>query len=106
VVYVPDADSEGAFIVTAYDIEGECPQGPSPPPEKTPMKKKATKNGAVRKPNPSPKVRQEFPKGWDQERVQALIDHYDHLTDAEWAALIEGAPSAAPPPKRKRTSRK
>ena len=40
-----------------------------------------------------PKFRQEFPRGWNQKRVQAVIDHYDNLTDDELAAEIEAAES-------------
>ena len=32
-----------------------------------------------------------FPPGWDQERVQSVIDHYDSLNDAEDVAESEAA---------------
>ena len=32
-----------------------------------------------------------FPPGWDEERVQAVIQHYDSLTDEEAAAEDEAA---------------
>ncbi len=34
---------------------------------------------------------QQFPKGWDAERVQRLIDELDSRTDAEWIAADEAA---------------
>jgi hypothetical protein len=36
-------------------------------------------------------VKQWFPKGWNQERVQRLIDYYDNQTDEEGAAEYETA---------------
>jgi hypothetical protein len=39
----------------------------------------------------APKVNQNFPAGWNQERVQAVIDYYEKMTDAERAADIEAA---------------
>ncbi len=35
--------------------------------------------------------KQWFPPGWNQERVQAVIDHYDNQTDEERVAEIEAA---------------
>ncbi|MDZ7825381.1 MAG: hypothetical protein U5R48_04280 [Gammaproteobacteria bacterium] len=32
-----------------------------------------------------------FPKGWDEKRVAALIDHYEHLTEGEAVAEDEAA---------------
>ena len=32
-----------------------------------------------------------FPPGWDEERVRAVIEHYDGQTDDELAAEIEAA---------------
>jgi hypothetical protein len=34
-------------------------------------------------------AKQYFPKGWDQKRVQAVIDYYDNQTDEEGAAEYE-----------------
>lgn len=36
-------------------------------------------------------ARNRFPPGWDEERVRAVIEHYDGLTDDELAAEIEAA---------------
>jgi hypothetical protein len=33
----------------------------------------------------------EFPPGWDDTRVQRLLDHYEHQTDEEAAAEHEAA---------------
>jgi hypothetical protein len=41
------------------------------------------------------KVKQHFPPGWNQERVQAVIDYYENMTDEERAADIEAAREAA-----------
>ena len=35
---------------------------------------------------------QRFPAGWDAERVQRVIDHYESQTDEEAAREIEEAP--------------
>jgi len=32
-----------------------------------------------------------FPRGWDAERVQKVIDHYENQTEEEEAAEIEAA---------------
>ena len=32
-----------------------------------------------------------FPKGWDEKRVSAIIDHYEHLTEEEAVAEDESA---------------
>jgi hypothetical protein len=32
-----------------------------------------------------------YPKGWNRRKVEALIDHYDHQTDAEAIAEAEAA---------------
>lgn len=37
---------------------------------------------------------QQFPKGWDEQRVKQLIDELDMRTDEEWIAADEAA--AAP----------
>ena len=34
-------------------------------------------------------AKQRFPKGWNQKRVQAVIDYYDKQTDEEGAAEYE-----------------
>jgi hypothetical protein len=37
---------------------------------------------------------QNFPPGWDQARVQRLIDHYEHMSDEELTAEDEAAQEA------------
>ena len=39
------------------------------------------------------KKRSDFPSGWDEKRVQELLDHYEHQTDEEAAAEHEAAVS-------------
>ena len=36
-------------------------------------------------------VRQQFPEGWDQQRVKELIGELDARTDEEWAAADEAS---------------
>ena len=36
-----------------------------------------------------------YPKGWDRERVESLIGHYDGLSDDDW--LAEDAAAAVEP---------
>jgi hypothetical protein len=36
-------------------------------------------------------IEQRFPKGWDEERVRRVIEHYESLTEDEEAAEIEAA---------------
>jgi hypothetical protein len=33
----------------------------------------------------------EFPQGWDEAKVQEILDHYEHQTDEEAAAEHEAA---------------
>ena len=40
-------------------------------------------------------TRQEFPPGWNQKKVLAVIAHYDQQTEDEAAAEMETAPEAA-----------
>lgn len=46
--------------------------------------KKSLSNGKKKKP-----VKQRFPKGWNEKRVQDLIAYYDNQTDEEGAAEYE-----------------
>lgn len=46
--------------------------------------KKPQSNGKKKKP-----AKQYLPKGWNQERVQKVIDYYDNQTDEEGAAEYE-----------------
>ncbi len=41
-----------------------------------------------------PKVNQDFPRGWNEKKVRAVIAHYDQQTDEEAAEEIESAPEA------------
>lgn len=36
-------------------------------------------------------MKNRFPKGWDEKRVAAVIDHYEHLTEEEALAEDEAA---------------
>jgi O-phosphoseryl-tRNA(Cys) synthetase len=37
------------------------------------------------------KIKQEFPRGWNERRIRAVIQHYEQLTDDELAHEIETA---------------
>jgi len=55
------------------------------------MKKtKPTKNSTRRK--TGKRIEQKFPPGWNEQRVRAVIRHYEQLTDEELAREIETAP--------------
>jgi hypothetical protein len=41
------------------------------------------------------KQKQQFPKGWDERRVQELIAELDARTDEEWVAADEAAAADA-----------
>jgi hypothetical protein len=36
-------------------------------------------------------IKQKLPRGWDEEKIRAIIEHYDNQTDEEGAAEIETA---------------
>ncbi len=36
-------------------------------------------------------LRQQFPRGWDEKRVRAVIDYYENQTEDQAAAEIEAA---------------
>jgi hypothetical protein len=52
------------------------------------MKKKKTKKR--RKPTSRPDPNR-YPKGWNRQRVQALVEYYDNQTDEEAIAELEAA---------------
>jgi hypothetical protein len=54
----------------------------------TPEETKMKKSTSTRSKKPT---KQRFPKGWDEKRVQELIDYYDNQTDEEGAAEYEAA---------------
>jgi hypothetical protein len=37
-------------------------------------------------------IKQSFPPGWNEQKVRAVIQHYENLTDEELAREIETAP--------------
>lgn len=52
------------------------------------------KNHAAKKNHNGRKQSSHFPPGWDKNKVQEVIDHYDNQTDEERAAEIEAAAEA------------
>jgi hypothetical protein len=74
VIYVPDDDGQGVFVITAYELRGKAKTAFSAPPtEKTAMSK------------------QNFPPGWDESRVRDVIAHYEAQAEDEQFAEIEAA---------------
>ncbi len=41
------------------------------------------------------KIKQEYPPGWNERKVRAVIKHYEQLTDEELAREIESAPEVS-----------
>jgi hypothetical protein len=41
-----------------------------------------------------PKLKQEYPPGWDEKRVREVIDYYENQSDEEHLAEIEAAQKA------------
>jgi len=58
------------------------------------MKKKRTAKNSTRR-KTGKKINQEFPPGWNERKVRAVIQHYDELTDDELAHEIETAPEVS-----------
>ncbi len=55
------------------------------------MKKNRTAKNSTRR-KTGKKTKQEFPPGWNERKVRAVIHHYDQMTDDELAHEIETAP--------------
>jgi hypothetical protein len=53
-------------------------------------KAKPNKNSTRRK--TGKRTKQKFPPGWNEQKVRAVIRHYEQLTDEELAREIETAP--------------
>jgi hypothetical protein len=78
VIYSPDDDDEGIFVITAYDL---------PPRQlRSPTKTVATEAIMTRAKDPN-----RYPKGLSRRKVAALIAHYEQQTDPEAIAEAEGA---------------
>jgi hypothetical protein len=73
VVYGPDAEPRSAFVVTAYEI------GP-----KAKRALQRTEKEAMNK-------QRQFPRGWDDDRVRRVLEHYEGQGDAEAVAEDEAA---------------
>jgi O-phosphoseryl-tRNA(Cys) synthetase len=54
------------------------------------MKKNTTSKNSTRR-KTEKKIKQKFPRGWNERKVRAVIQHYDRLTDDELAHEIETA---------------
>ena len=54
--------------------------------------KKATTSKKLTRRKTGKKIKQQFPPGWNERRVRAVIRHYEELTDQELGREIENAP--------------
>lgn len=72
VIYVPDAERDSAFVITAYDI-GEGAESSETETWEEAMKKN------------------KFPEGWDEGRVRRVLEHYATQSDEEAVAEDEAA---------------
>jgi hypothetical protein len=75
VIYVPDPELESIFVITAYELRGEAADRLSTA--------AASERGAMRP--------HRFPPGWDEERVQKVLAHYEEQTEDEAVAEDEAA---------------
>ncbi len=74
VIYVPGQDPEQVFVIMAYELSGKPLAAlPAAHEKEEPMK------------NPT-----RFPAGWDEERVQRVLGHYEPLSEDE-AVAEDGA---------------
>jgi hypothetical protein len=54
------------------------------------MKRTTTSKNSTRR-KTGKKIKQEFPPGWNERKVRAVVQHYDRLTEDELAHEIETA---------------
>ena len=54
------------------------------------LKRTTTSKNSTRR-KTGKKIKQEFPPGWNERKVRAVIQHYDRLTEDELAHEIETA---------------
>lgn len=73
VIYVPDPDSESVFVITAYELAGK------------PLKAYVDGAGEDHERAEIP------PPGWDAQRVERLLTHYESLSEEEQVAEDEEA---------------
>jgi hypothetical protein len=71
VIYVCDPKPDGVFVITAYTLEGQTTRGIQTTHEEETQMKKLNR----------------FPKGWNEARVQEVLEHYESQTEDE--ALAE-----------------
>ena len=69
---MPDAERDSVFVITAYELTGKPLLA---------YRKKETKETKMSKNN--------FPLGWDEDRVKRLIAHYERQTEDEAVAEDE-----------------
>ncbi len=74
VVYVPDPEPGSAFVITAYELQVKPLAA---------YRKRRRRKAKVRKNN--------FPPGWDEERVRRLLAHYEQQSESEAVAEDEAA---------------
>jgi len=76
VIYVLDREPDSVFVITAYEFVGKPLKASIP--ASTPKETKTMKKSR-------------FPKGWDEERVKGVLDHYEKQTENEAVAEDEAA---------------
>jgi len=72
VIYVTDPEPESVFVITVYDLLGKTTHR---------LSSSHTTEKAMKKPN--------FPKDWDEKRVQDLLAHYESKSEEEAVAEDE-----------------
>ena len=72
-MYVPDAEPDSVFVVTAWELTGRPPAAHPSRGKKAPMNQS------------------QFPKGWGEERVRRILAHYEEQTEDETVAEDEEA---------------
>lgn len=83
---VPDPDGTGTFVVTAYDLKRQAADGfQATTTEAWTMKKQAKIRRRARQPL------NKYPRGWNRQKVQDLIDYYENQTEDEAVAEAEAA---------------
>ena len=78
VIYVPDSKPGSVFVITAYELGGKGPEGLAASPEVVTTEKAMKKQSR-------------FPPGWNNARVQRVLEHYEAQSDVEAVAEDEAS---------------
>lgn len=77
VIYSPDPDPKSVFVITAYEQGEAAGRLPAPAAPKEKMMKAKVKN--------------QFPPGWDEDRVRRVLEHYQNQSEEEAVAEDEAS---------------